>query len=116
MLGGGAALIVLDVVLWFTGGYSFSHVIIAGAGLGVALILMRGRLMAGLSANYHALLVVIAIVVAFMGTRNLILDVLNVGGTTGLTGATMYLLGLVVVTAGSAAMAYGGYLVWRANR
>ena len=116
MLAGGAAIVLLDVVLWVASGYSFSHVILAGAALAVALILLRSRLTAGLATNYNALLVVIAIVIAVMGARNLVLDVLNLGRSTGLGLAPMYLLGMLVVAGGSVAMAYGGWLIWRGSR
>jgi len=116
MLAGGAAIVLLDVVLWVVSGYSFSHVIVAGAALAVALIVLRSRLTAGLATNYRALLTVIAIVIAVMGARNLALDVLNLGRSSGIGLSAIYLLGLLVVTGGAAAMAYGGWLIWRGNR
>jgi hypothetical protein len=116
MLAGGAAIVVLDILLWFVSGYSFSVIILAGAALAVVLILLRSKLTSGLATNYTALLLVIAIVVAFMGARNLILDVLNLGRGSGLGTSAMYLLGMLVVAGGSAAIAFGGWQLWRRGR
>jgi hypothetical protein len=113
ILAGSAAITALDVILWVVSGYSFSHVIVAGAATAVALILLRSRLPAALAGSYQMLVLLIALVVVLMGVRNLALDLLSLGRASGFGLQPMYLLGMLVVAGGSVAIAYGALLLWR---
>jgi hypothetical protein len=112
ILGGGALLLLVDFLSWFGVLTGYAHAIVAFAALATVLVLLRNSLPAAVAAAYPALLFVSALAVAVMGARSVILFALEILQPP--VGASpAYLLNFVAVVAGTAAVAYGVYLLWK---
>jgi hypothetical protein len=111
ILGGGALLLLLEVIGWFVGGFGLSLVIVAGAAVGVILVLLRGSLPASISSSYTALLFAFGLLTVVPGVDVFIrglLDIMRSGGP-----GVGYLLNWLGLGVGVAAIAFGVYLLLR---
>jgi hypothetical protein len=112
ILAGAALLILLDVISWFASGFGFTNIIVAGALVSALLILARNSLPAAVAGAYPALLFVFALMTALMGARTAILSLLQILQPP--AGASPeFLLNFVGLLAGSAAIAYGVFMLWK---
>jgi hypothetical protein len=112
ILAGAALLILLDVISWFASGFGFTNIIVAGALISAVLILARTNLPAAVGGAYPALLFVFALMTALMGARTAILSLLQILQPP--AGASPeFLLNFVGLLAGTAAIAYGVFMLWK---
>jgi hypothetical protein len=108
--GGGALIVLTDIVFALLGPYSFSNVIwTAGAVALVAVLLVRfGRMT--LPFRYEAVLVMAGLVAVLGGVRDLLYDLRFIPGRSL---EVTYYLGMVGLYVGVVLMGLGAWMLWR---
>jgi hypothetical protein len=113
MLGGGVLIVATDLVFVIFGPYSFSAIAWL-AGAAAALLVLLRRQASGLGLPYTGLLVALAVVAVAIAARELLRDVIFLGGRLTVVDP-MFILGMVGLYAGVALMAYGALTLWRSR-
>jgi hypothetical protein len=111
LLGGGALILLLELIGWFVGGFGLSLVIVGAAGVLVAMVLLRGSLPGSISGSYAPLLFAFGVLAVIPGADVFVRGLLDIARTGGV--GVEYLLNWLGLGAAVVAIAFGVYLLLR---